>query len=174
MSDHVIIAPHPDDEIIGAYETLIKHRAIIIYTELIDENRKEETLNLKEHFDVKAQMYLRQVPGILLKKENTFYFPDPIYEIHPAHRLMGMVGESFARSGFNVIFYSTNMTAPYIHEVRNPEDKEEVLTECYPSQKKLWEFEKKYILFEGYCKWFFDTEVPNDQDITIGRIKKKD
>jgi len=159
MTDHVIIAPHPDDEIIGTYSILVKHRPIILYTELIDEARKEETLNLKNNFDIKAQLYLRQIPGMLMKNENIFYFPDPIYETHPAHRLMGAVGETFARSGYNVIFYTTNMLAPYIHEVKNPEDKETALTECYPSQKDLWRYDARYYLFEGRCKWMFNEPV---------------
>jgi hypothetical protein len=151
----IIIAPHGDDEIIGCYEVLIKERVIIVYVGNLDDKRKVETKNLCEHFDIKAQYYTRQIPPQLLSRENKFYFPDPIYEIHPNHRLEGMVGESFARSGFDVIFYSTNMNAPYIHEVPVPSEKEKTLNSCYPSQKSLWESEKKYILFEGYCKWIF-------------------
>ena len=90
-----------------------------------------------------------------MKKENTFYFPDPIFETHPCHRAHGAVGESFARGGFDVVFYTTNMTAPYVHEVKNPTLKDAKLSKCYPSQKDLWKYEKKYILFEGYCKWIF-------------------
>jgi hypothetical protein len=66
-----------------------------------------------------------------------------------------MLGESIARSKKDVVFYSTNMQAPYIHEVTEPDDKENILNILYPSQKSLWEYEKKYILFEGYCKWIF-------------------
>jgi hypothetical protein len=47
------------------------------------------------------------------------------------------------------------MTAPYIKEVEKPEEKEELLNKVYPDQKDLWKYEKKYVLFEGYCKWIF-------------------
>ncbi len=152
----IIIAPHYDDEIIGCYEILKSKRVFIIYTSMLNDNmRKEESLKIKEHFDIKGQIYTRQIPSNLLDKENKFYFPDPIYETHPSHRLEGMVGESFARDGFDVTFYSTNMTAPYIHEAENPFEKESMLNKCYPSQKSLWKFEKKFVLFEGYCKWIF-------------------
>jgi hypothetical protein len=56
-------------------------------------------------------------------------------------------------NGLEVIFYSTNMLAPYIHEVKEPDKKEEILTKVYPSQRSLWEFEKKYVIFEGRVKW---------------------
>lgn len=154
MFDVIIISSHPDDEIIGCAGVLMKNeRPIIIYTEDIEEKRKEEALELKKFVDIKAQFFLRSIPSQLLNKQNIFYFPDPIYETHPAHRLQGAIGEQLVRGGFDVIFYSTNMQAPYCHEVENPGKKEELLNNVYPSQKSLWQWDKKYILFEGYCKW---------------------
>lgn len=157
VGDTIIIAPHADDEIIGTFEVLISEvNPIIIYTEPIDEIRKQELTSLKDIFKIKEQLFLRQIPGLLLKKENIFFFPDPTYELHPAHRLTGSIGESFARNGYNVIFYNTNMNAPYIHEVSDSTQKENALNFCYPSQQSLWQFEKKFILFEGYSKWYFN------------------
>lgn len=157
MSEHVIIAPHPDDEIIGCGEILMKNeKTVIVYTDPdIDEERKKEAVKLKETFrNVKAQMFLKSIPSHLLSKENTFYFPDPIYETHHEHRKQGVIGEEMARNGFDVVFYSVNMQAPYTHSVEF-EGKEEALDKIYPSQKTLWEYEKKYVLFEGRCKWIF-------------------
>lgn len=152
----VIIAPHPDDEIIGCYEVLKKPiSTIIIYSGNTDAKRRKEVGKLLEFIDVKAQMFQMTVPTYLLDQNTTFYFPDPIYETHPSHREFGMIGEQMARQGLDVIFYTTNMTAPYIHETKEPDKKEELLNKVYPSQKSLWEYEKKYILFEGYCKWIF-------------------
>lgn len=157
MSEIIIVAPHGDDEIIGCYKVLkgSKKKVIIVYPDDMEESRKEESLKLKEFCDIKLQLFTRQIPQHLINQENLFYFPDPIFETHPAHRLHGAVGETFARSGLSVIFYSINMQAPYIHETPDPDKKEELLNAVYPSQKSLWEFDKKYILFEGYCKWFF-------------------
>jgi ribosomal protein S24E len=57
----------------------------------------------------------------------------------------------------NVIFYTINKLTPYIQELNSTQitGKEELLNKVYSSQKSLWEYEKKYILFEGYCKWIF-------------------
>jgi len=67
--------------------------------------------------------------------------------------MWGMIGESMLRSGINIIFYNTNMNAPYIHELKDSKEKEELLNKVYPSQKSLWEYEKKYVLYEGRNKW---------------------
>jgi hypothetical protein len=152
----VIIAPHPDDEIIGCYEILnSSENPIIIYSGNTDVKRRNEAMKLKEYINIKAQIFLMSVPPNLINENSVFYFPDPVYETHPIHRQYGMMGEQFAREGFDVTFYTTNMNAPYIHESTLVKEKEELLNNVYPSQKSLWEYDKKYVLFEGYCKWIF-------------------
>ena len=153
----IIVAPHPGDEIIGCY-SILKNKDIspvIIYTENISNERREEALKLKNYItNIKVQLFQKSIPGHLLSPQNTYYFPDPTYEFHPAHRMCGAIGENFMREmRYNVIFYNVNMQAPYIFEVRDKEDKKKLLNEVYPSQKDLWESDAKYYLFEGYCKW---------------------
>lgn len=154
---HIIVAPHPDDEIIGCLEIIQKKEpTIIIYGAETIASRRDEAKEVKELFgNIVGQLFLQNLPPNVINKSNMFYFPDPIYETHPLHRFYGMYGESLARAGHDVTFYTTNMVAPYIHEVKFPDDKENFLNMCYPGQKSLWEYEKKYILFEGYCKWIF-------------------
>jgi len=152
----IIIAPHPDDEIIGCYEQLKEaSQTIVIYSGDLDASRREEALKLKEHIDIKFQLFLMSLPQTFLNIQNTFYFPDPIYELHPAHRQWGTLGEQLARGGFDVVFYSTNMNAPYIHEVHHSDKKRDLLEKVYPNQKDLWKYDHKYFLFEGKCKWIF-------------------
>ena len=151
----VIIAPHPDDEIIGCYQVLVKEKPIIIYDGGTDPQRRDETKKLREYTDIKVQLFQKSIPPNFLNVQTKFFFPDPIYETHPLHRQWGSIGEEIARRGLNVIFYTTNMTAPYIHETENMAAKEALLNTVYPSQADLWKYEKKYVLFEGYCQWYF-------------------
>jgi hypothetical protein len=155
--NHVIVAPHPDDEIIGCYEVLKKEEnIIIIYSADTEPRRREEAMKLKEEISgVTVQLFLNSIPMSMVNHDHKFYFPDPSYEIHPKHREQGMTGELWARSCFDVTFYSTMMNAPYIHEVHMPNLKEELLNKIYPSQSDLWKYDHKYFLFEGYSKWLF-------------------
>ena len=100
----VIVAPHPDDEVIGCYETLVKEKPIIIYDGDTIPGRREETQKLRDHTDVKLQLFQKSVPTTFINKDTRLYFPDPIYEVHPLHRYWGSIGESIARQGFEVIF----------------------------------------------------------------------
>jgi len=151
----VIIAPHPDDEIIGCYKYLTQTNPIIIYDGDTDAKRREETQKLRDHAQIKIQMFQKSIPPNFLNKDTVLYFPDPTYEIHPLHRKWGFIGEEIARQGFNVIFYNTNMNAPYIHEVNNSKAKEALLNTIYQSQKSLWQYDHKFFLFEGYNQWLF-------------------
>jgi len=156
MAEIIIVAPHPDDEIIGCYEVLkAEKKPIIIYGGETESDRREEIKNVKKFFDIKVQMFQNSMPGNLLQKENKFYFPDPSNEVHPEHRAYGFQGEGMARSGLDVTFYTTLMNVPYIHEVADPKDKKMLLESCYPSQADLWAYDHKYFLFEGYYKWIF-------------------
>lgn len=153
-----IIAPHADDDIIGCWEILENKnlRPIIIYTENMDDKRKQETLKLKEYCNIKMQLYLRNIPPSALNDTNTFLFPHPIYETHPAHRQQGFIGEQLARQGLNVIFYITEMNAPFKFECSSPNDKKTLLANVYESQIELWSYDHKYFLFSGYDKWVFN------------------
>lgn len=152
----VIVCVHCDDELLGNHQVIENNPdnpPIIIYTGNPPQDRREEALKLRDHTNITMQMFCNSIPPIFMNPHTQFYFPDPIYETHPLHRLYGSQGENMLRNGLNVIFYNTTMTAPYIHEVKNPQKKEDLLNKVYPSQKSLWEYEKKYILFEGYNKW---------------------
>jgi hypothetical protein len=154
----IIISPHPDDECIGVYSILtnIQKKLIIIYNSDITLERKQESKKLNSYTsNIIDQYFIDDIPKILLEKNNKFYFPDPVNEIHPDHRKWGYIGETLARVGYDVIFYTINMNVPYIHKIEFPMEKELLLNQVYPSQSDLWKFEKKYILFEGYCKWIF-------------------
>lgn len=157
----IIVAPHADDEIIGCYEIITNKnlKPIVIYTEDMSDERKQATLKLKELTGVKIQLYLRNVPPAAMNDSNIFFFPHPIYETHPSHRQQGFIGEQLARGGMNVIFYTTEMNAPFKFECKTPFDKHLLLEDVYPDQKKLWKYDHKYFLFSGYDKWLFDNPL---------------
>lgn len=152
----VIVAPHCDDEIIGCYEIIQNNPdnpPVILYVGNPIQERRDEAIKLREHTGVTMQLFPNSIPPIFMNPSTVFYFPDPIYETHPLHRLWGSQGENMLRGGLNVTFYTTNMNSPYVHETKEPEKKEELLNKMYPSQKLLWEYDKKYVLFEGRYKW---------------------
>lgn len=150
----IIVAPHPDDEIIGCYEKL-KDGAMIIFDGDTEAQRRQQVLKLNESFKNLKILFQKSIPQPFLHESNQFYFPDHVHETHPLHRQWGMMGELIARQGFDVIFYSTIMNAPYIREVKEPEKKKELLNMIYPDQSDLWKYDHKYYLFEGHCKWIF-------------------
>jgi len=150
----IIISPHFDDEIIGCYEILKQEdiKTIVIYNDVENSIRKEESRKLRELTNVKYQHYMKNIPTNLISKENTFYFPHPL-ESHPKHRHYANIGESMLRDGHNVIFYITEMNQIFKHECIDPDGKKELLEKIYPSQKDLWKYDYKYFLFSGYDKW---------------------
>ena len=159
MSDKniIIVAPHPDDELIGCYEVISNYRTLILYDASTTAFRREEAMKLKDEFDIAAQMFLNTIPPQWLTMKNTvLFFPDPVYEVHPLHRQWGHAGEQMARAGQNVVFYNTIMNAPYIHECNLAPAKRDMLDKYFPSQKNMWKWEHKYFLFEGYNSWKFN------------------
>ena len=157
--EYVIVAPHADDEIIGCYSLLIhKLVAKVLFgsLEAMGEAKKSQIL-----FDYEIGHVFELPESKIVSDKRTFLFPDPVYELHPVHRELGALGEKMLRNGYRVIFYSTNMNAPYIHELKASRGKLELLNEFYPEKSDLWKYDHKYFLFEGYTKWLINP-IPNE------------
>lgn len=149
----LIIAPHPDDEVIGCLSVLLSARlhaqetlAIFYPCGLSDSGPHA----VKKKFGVAITDKLPD-----LEKSDTIYAPDPYFEFHPEHRRWGHFAESLYRDRKvgSLLFYSINMSAPYIFEVPAPKMKRSILDECYSHKRDMWLYEHKYFLFEGLCAW---------------------
>lgn len=149
MKIFTVIAPHADDEIIGCYELLASG---LVKTVLFPNGDViEEAERSSEHF-----LFTRGLiddEDFYNKHERIYVFPDPYFETHPKHRELGALGESLLRQQRQVLFYTTNMSAPYIHEVTQPKIKLHCLNTLYPRKRSLWDYEHKYFLFEGLTQW---------------------
>jgi len=159
----VIVAPHPDDEIIGCFELMEKaitcsKDILILYPNSTQLpfwaqpwlRNQENPLQIKPIIADNCDAYLTDEN---LYNDTQFLLPDPIYEVHPEHRKYGTIGEQLLRNGADVIFYTVNMQAPYIREVQSPIQKRRMLELYYPQEADLWKYDHRYFLFEGQCKW---------------------
>ncbi len=164
---HIIIAPHADDEIIGCFSVLKGTHTVLFPSESICIEAQKSSEYFGYARDIIDLVTLPHITHEISKKGGFLFVPDPIYEWHPEHRKWGYEGEKLIRAGFNnVVFYSVNMTAPYIREVENTyvhrNVKGKVLDECYPTKKSLWEHDHKYFLFEGFCLWVSNKYLCHD------------
>ena len=163
MKKYVIIAPHADDEIIGCYSYLMtgKVKEVVFGTmdAVMEAHISAETFGFSAKC-ITDYDFKRTAPD--MDNHIVYLFPDPTYEIHPKHRELGFLGESLLREGQEVIFYTTNMSAPYIFEVTEPASKLDSLNLCYTSKEKLWLYEHKYFLFEGYTQWLINPMLCQD------------
>ena len=168
MRNAIVLAPHPDDELIGCFHVLIKTVAEVFILDVESESRElrmAEAEKLAGTLTYDIDFLSLEMLRRCLKsrpKDTIIYAPDPTFETHPDHKLMGSVGAEMLRNHKReVIFYSINMQAPYIYAL--PSDvatqKKNRLEEFYPSQKDLWVTDARYYLFEGYCKWLDPTLV---------------
>jgi len=146
----IIIAPHADDELIGCYSVLLTGTVGNVFYG--SEAAIEEAKACAAHFNF-GRLLAEQALPESVGMGYTFYFPDPAYELHPLHRYLGAIGEDMLRNGEDVIFYTTNMNAPYMHVVNAPEVKKGLLDSAYFEKRDLWKYDHKYFLFEGHCKW---------------------
>lgn len=154
MRNFVIFAPHADDEIIGCFELL--EAQVVKQVVFGTHEAMAECVSSKcnKHYGfTTTTVFLADLTKFKEYKNDTLVFPDPTTELHPEHRAWGALGERLAREGFDVIFYTTNMNAPYMRESKDPVAKKEALNTYYPEKKTLWRYEHKYFLFEGHIKW---------------------
>jgi LmbE family N-acetylglucosaminyl deacetylase len=147
-----ILAPHADDELIGCFSLLqvaLAHVEVVYYA-TSDAMSEAKASSDTYGFDVR---HIEQFSFPDFGKGVLYLAPDPYYELHPEHRRFGNIGMELLRKGGQVMFYVTNMQAPYICEQPLFDVKRNMLNRLYPGKSDLWALDHKYFLFEGYCQW---------------------
>lgn len=152
---HIIIAPHGDDEIIGCYEILIRHEVDLVVFPTNNQAAIKESVDSQKRFGFNVNLFsnlsdLQSWADLAKKNGGLLFLPDPIHEYHPEHRKWGGLGRHLRG---DIVYYTTNMNAPYMHECKHAEGKRSALYQCYPEKSSLWEYDHKYFLFEGHTTW---------------------
>jgi len=155
---NILISPHPDDELIGAF-SLIKRGMIdeVIY---IDPDPKRfalaEAVGEELLFEV-TSLTFKGLPAFMETGQTLYegvdqhpytYFVPDILDNHLLHKAINCVGRL---SGCRLGYYSTDMNTGYVKELsaEMKKEKREALNKYYPDQSSLWENDWKYFLFEG-------------------------
>lgn len=167
---NVILAPHPDDEVIGCFSVLndvSKKNDIdyVVYFFRGSDVRRDEAIKSSKHFKF---ISIFVTPSTMLDNEvlyelyendriDTLYIPS-IKDMHPLHQQVNKL--SNVMNAKKKIYYTTDKNIDYkVLGRRRVGMKRDILNKIYKSQRKLWEHDEKYILFEGFREHDYDTWI---------------
>lgn len=145
----IIIAPHPDDELIGCYRLLKsgKIKNILYLSDGISEERKNEAFELCKYFNVNGVFMEYNQLFLKVQEQDNIILVPSLQDHHPDHRRINSV----IKNGKNKGYYSIDMNTEYVSVLSENEskDKKKLLERFYPSQSELWNKNAMYYLFEG-------------------------
>lgn len=156
---NIIIAPHPDDEIIGCY-SLIKKRLVnkVIYIDPGPRRFERAIVAGRELGFSVCSLSFKNLCNVSLGKEFdpecTYLVPD-VTDRHPLHQAINCIArQSICRLGY----YTTDMVSSFVRELSivEKERKKLMLDKYYPDQSSLWKSNYKYFLFEGIVLDFME------------------
>lgn len=166
--EHIIVAPHPDDELIGCCEILVNAEKVKIFlppgTSALRREESEtmlKTLTKNQKASVQKAIWVADILQVRWGHHGStietmvFWFPDPNYEMHPDHKIFTpAVAEKITANcaGRKVLFglYSINMTAPYLHKLSEVMSSHKmVLADSYVSQRGYFKVHNDSFFFEG-------------------------
>jgi len=140
----VILAPHPDDEVIGCHRVI---RAGLIDAVVYFFEREGQ--RVKESQVAASQLGFCPFQWPAMPDDINCLFIPMAEEKHQHHLYVYHTAKAIpARQR---IYYSVAMNVP--HEVLDLDEragKRNMLDRFYPSQQKLWENDERYYLFEAY------------------------
>uniref|UniRef100_A0A7C3WMV8 PIG-L family deacetylase n=1 Tax=Dictyoglomus turgidum TaxID=513050 RepID=A0A7C3WMV8_9BACT len=146
----VIIAPHPDDELIGCFTLFQKRLVKKVYYILSDLKRRVNAEILGKEWGFSTEFLTFDE---FFKKKLVFQFdeiclvPD-ILDRHPLHKAVSVISKA---KNYPLGYYTTEMNTGYVRELTKKDQKlkKKMLDKYYPTEKSLWQYDWKYFLFEG-------------------------
>jgi hypothetical protein len=168
--EHIIVAPHADDELIGCGEILLhaENVTVLLQEGMPNDARMKETEAVLQCILLNAQLGLKRVverlsiqnyvKSVCARRKPTtqvIWFPDPHYETHPEHKLFTddlkqKILHNMA--GCPVIFglYSVRMNTPYLHKLdKGTCASKMILADHYVSQSEYFKQHNDSFFFEG-------------------------
>lgn len=146
---NIIIAPHPDDCLIGCW-SLVKRGMIdkVYYLDVTPIRYRYARQAGKELGFSVGVIKFKDLYAFLEKNPSHTYLVPDIADNHLLHKAVNCVGRL---SGCHLGYYSTEMNTGYVKELSAEMKKEKLfaLNKFYPDQSSLWKYDWKYFLFEG-------------------------
>lgn len=169
-----VIAPHPDDEIIGMWSALVYYKAqrlvqpdyrvTVGYCDVTSPERGAEIDTAAQLFGFEKAIRLPEeslegfIDALVAREvHGPVWAPDNAWDHHPLHKLVGTFTRHACRAHTKRFgTYSVDMNTPYLRELpdKDKATKLNALETCYPSQASLWQSDHKYFLFEGRVEEF--------------------
>lgn len=155
MKNYIIFAPHIDDELLGCF-TYLKSKSVkkVLYFFELSKERVEEAKRSADFFGFEP-VFLKKITDASkhITEEDLLLVPHK-KDNHPHHQIVNMYSSHLKNKKK---YYSVDMRRNLTS--LTPEDstiKLSYLNEFYPSQKKLWTKNEKYILFESISDTDYD------------------
>lgn len=147
---NILLAPHVDDELVGAYSLLrMGNLTHIVYFEEVSPERRAEAVALCEAFNIIPVFYEEMFSLPELFADDVLISPT-VHDLHPAHkRVNRLARREAARAKCRIVFYGADMSTPNKRPLSPGEqaDKRQLFNAFYPSQVELLS-DPKYFIFE--------------------------
>ena len=150
MSKVLILAPHVDDETIGCFSVLQNpsNDCTVCYFYEVDDVRRQEAVIAADRLWFTAVFDLKNLDLTIYDQ----VFVPSRRDWHPDHKNLNAQYRNIATH-----FYSVDMANGVPLGDTESNRKREILNQCYPSQRQLWDSNAKYYLFEDIQSADYDT-----------------
>jgi len=150
MKDLVVVSPHNDDFLIGCF-TLLDRIKRVILVEPETKRRLHEFLNACRILDLEREVVpVGELMEHLCNIQNLTILSTSPYDNHYLHRFCAATATALKDKSIG--FYSVDMNVPWCKPLTQQQqvEKRKLLDKLFPLEKKLWDKNSKYIIFEGH------------------------